>query len=263
MSKVYVFVLAMLTSGVVWAELPGLPPALPAAPEPALRPAEKQANVVVPPSGPIRGNLYRHAARAAVPVGADGQPIGSPLVNFVEVVPAQPRKFQKHDIVTIIVAERSATSSNEQNKSQKKQDYDVALQQFLQLGLSASGLPKVGVVGQPSKLPEIKFKYDNNRDATAASGRSDTFTDRIPATVVDVKPNGTMVIEAVRRIGVNNNVQEYRLSGICRIQDVTGDNTVLSTQLANMDLSKKTKGEVRDAVKSGWLNRAIDKFSLF
>jgi len=263
MSKVSIFVLAMLTSGVALAELPGLPPALPAVPEPALRPADKQSNVVVPSSGPLRGNLHRHAARAAVPIGADGQPIGSPLVNFVEVVPVQPRKFQKNDLVTIIVAERSSTSSNSQNQSQKKQDFDVALQQFLQLGLSASGVPTVGVVGQPSKLPEVKFKVDNKRDATASSGRSDTFTDRFSAVVVDVKPNGTMAIEAVRQIVVDSNVQEYRMSGICRIQDVTGDNTVLSTQLANLNLSKKTKGDVRDAVKNGLINQLIDKLNLF
>ena len=247
----------MFAAGVVMAELPGLP-------EASIRPTEKPAsNIIVTPSTPVRGSLYRQAARTPVPVGTDGQPIGPSFVDFTAVRPVTPRKFQKNDLVTIIVAERSTTSSSEQNASKKKQDYDVALQQFVQLGLSASGLPTVGVVGQPSKLPEIKFTHDHKRDASASTGSSDTFTDRFSAVVVDVKPNGTMVIEAVRRIAVNNNVQEYRMSGICRIQDVTADNTVLSTQLANLDLSKQTKGEVRDAVKSGWLNRMMDKYSIF
>ncbi|MCL2646709.1 MAG: flagellar basal body L-ring protein FlgH [Phycisphaerales bacterium] len=254
----------VFTSGIVEAELPGLPPPVvtPAAPEAPIRPTEKPANVVVQSTGTVRGNLYKLAAQTPVPVGADGQQIGRSLVDFTAAGPARPRKFQKNDLVTIIVAENSATSSDSENKNEKKQDFDLALQQFLQLSHSASGVPTVGVVGQPSKLPEIKFHYDNNKDFTASHQRSDTFTDRFSAVVVDIKPNGTMVIEAVRQITVDRNVQEYRMSGICRIQDVTGDNTVLSTQLANLNLSKKTKGDVHDGVKNGWLNKLIDKFNL-
>jgi len=256
-------VAVMFLGGIVLAELPGLPAAAPAAVEESVRPAEKPANVVVQSTGPIRGGLYRHAARTPVPVGTDGEQIGTSLVDFTAAEKPKPRTFQKNDVVFIIVAERSTTSSSSQNKSEKKQDFDVALKQFLQLGLSASGVPTVGVVGQPSKLPEIKFSYDNSKDATASNQRSDTFTDRFAAMVVDIKPNGTMVIEAVRQITVNKEVQEYRMSGICRAEDVTGDNTVLSTQLANLNLSKQTKGDVHNAVKNGWLNNLIDKFSPF
>ena len=184
-------------------------------------------------------------------------------MDFTEASPAKPKKYQKHDIVTIIVAENSVTDTSSQTKNDKKQDFDMAIQQFLQLAHSASGLPTVGVVGTPSKLPEVKFSYNNQRDAQAENQRSDTFTTRISATVVDVKPNGTMVIEAVRQITVDKEVQQYRMSGICRAEDITGDNTVLSTQLAELNLSKKTTGEVHNGVKSGWLNNMIDKFNPF
>jgi flagellar L-ring protein FlgH len=246
------------------AQLPGLPAAPENAAESTVRPSDKpERAIVVQSSGPIRGSLFRQAAMTPIAIGSDGQQVGASPVDFTAVAPAKPRKFQKNDLLTIIVAENSVTATTSDTKNQKKQDFDLALQQFLQLAHSASGTPTVGVVGQPSKLPEVKFKYDNSRDAQAEQNRSDTFTDRISASVVDVKPNGTMVIEAVRQITVDKEVQQYKMSGICRVEDVTGENTVLSTQLANLNLSKKTSGDVHDTVKSGWLNGMIDKFGAF
>jgi flagellar L-ring protein FlgH len=246
-------------------QLPGLPPtAPPSEPEPTVRPGDNpQRAIVVQTSGPIRGSVFRQAARAPVTVGSNGEQVGASPLDFTEVSPAKPKKFKKNDLVTIIVAENSATATSSQAKTEKKQDFDAQLQQFIQLAHSSSGVPTVGVVGQPSKLPEVKFSYDNNRDNQAQQQRTDTFADRFTAMVVDVKPNGTMVIEAVRKVTVDKEVQSYKLSGICRIEDVTGENTLLSTQLANLDLSKKTTGEVHDGVRGGWLNGMIDKFNPF
>jgi flagellar L-ring protein precursor FlgH len=196
-------------------------------------------------------------------VGTDGKQIGAPAVSFTSVTPPKPKTYQKNDIVTVIVAVNSASSTSSEANSEKKQDFDVALQQFIQLAQSASGLPTVGVVGEPTKLPEIKFKYDNSRKAQANQGRTDKVSDRFAAIVVDVKPNGTMVLEAIQQVAMDREVLHYKMSGICRSADVTPDNTILSTQLANLNLSKKTTGEVRDGVKRGWLNTAIDKLSPF
>ena len=47
------------------------------------------------------------------------------------------------------------------------------------------------------------------------------------------------------------------LSGICRVEDVNPDNTVLSTQIFDLDLQKNHKGDVKDAVTKGWLPRLM------
>ena len=131
------------------------------------------------------------------------------------------------------------------------------------MGLSGSGVPTVGVVGSPNKLPEIKFKYNNDRQSDAEQQRQDSLSARISATVLDVKPNGTMVIEAVKVITVDKEEQTFKLTGLCRVEDITPDNTILSTQLANLNLSKQTKGEVRDGTRTGWLNRFWDHITPF
>jgi flagellar L-ring protein precursor FlgH len=82
-------------------------------------------------------------------------------------------------------------------------------------------------------------------------------------TVVDVKPNGTLVVEAVSRNTVNQEQLTYTLSGVCRVEDIAADNTILSTQLANLNLTMQTKGEVYDGTRRGWLNKFLDKVNPF
>jgi flagellar L-ring protein precursor FlgH len=270
--------LALGTPLAAWADLPGLPPAAPgqAAPAPAqalpavpagdVRGADAPRPVTVTQVAPIRGSLFRQGAVAATPVGADGQPLlGAPAapVSLIAVQPPQPRKYKKNDILTIIVRQDSQSTTNGSGKAKKSQDFDFGIEQFLQLALSSSGIPSIGNVGDSSKLPEIKFKYANDRQADASQARQDSLSLRISGTVVDVKPNGTMVVEATAHITVDKEEQLFRLSGVCRVEDLTVDNTILSTQLADLTISKQTRGEVRDGTKRGWLNQFIDKVSPF
>lgn len=53
------------------------------------------------------------------------------------------------------------------------------------------------------------------------------------------------------------------LIGYCRGQDVTADNSILSTQLADVELRTKNSGQVRDASRRGWLQRITDTLRPF
>lgn len=230
-----------------------------------VRPGQTPApTMTTTPDAAVRGSLFRQGAMAPVPLGADGIPISGAPVSFISVDAPRPKKFKKNDVVTIIVQEDSNSSSTAQTQSQKQQDFDLALQSWIQLHNSKGGVPNsVTSVGSSGTLPEAKFKYDNNRQNQASQVRQDTLSTRIAGTIVDVKPNGTIVLEAVSQLTVDKEVQIFRLSGTCRADDVTPDDTVLSTQLAGLALSKKTTGEVHDGVKSGWLNSIIDKVNPF
>jgi flagellar L-ring protein precursor FlgH len=220
--------------------------------------------VTTTPTEPTRGSLFKAAAMAPVSLNSEGEPVGSAPVSFTSVSEPRPKKFKKNDLLTIIVQEDSAYTSNAQTQSEKQQDFDLALQNWIQLHGSPSGIPNsLTAVGNAGTLPEAKFKYDNNRQNQATDQRTDSLSLRIEAMVVDVKPNGTVVVEATKQITADREVQIYRLSGICRAEDVTPDNTVLSSQLAGLTVSKQTKGEVKDGVQRGWLNGLIDKISPF
>ncbi len=224
---------------------------------------EKGPTVATVPANEVRGSLYEAAAATPVPTNSEGEALASTPVSFMAVAPPHAKKFRKNDIVTIIVQEDSAYTSNAQTQSEKQQDFDLAFQNWMQLHTTANGVPTATSVGTSGTLPEAKFKYDNNRQNQATNDRTDSLSLRIAALVVDVKPNGTMVLEAGKDIIVDREVQHYHMSGICRADDVTPDNTLLSTQLANLTMNKQTSGEVRDGTKSGWLNTIIDKVNPF
>jgi len=231
--------------------------------DPMLPPAPVQL-----PTGPrvVHGSLYQQGmAEAPVVVSTDSEHLPSPLLSqsFTAVADPKSRKFQKNDLIQIVVAEISDSQISAKSDSEKKQAFDIAIQQWSKLGLSANGVPKAAVVGNSSTLPEVKFNYDNNKQNTADQGRSDSLTARIQAKVLDVKPNGTLLIEATKNIGQDDDEQIFRLSGLIRAQDVAADNSVLSTQVADLRLSKQTKGTVADNTKRGWLNTVIDKVSPF
>ena len=207
----------------------------------------------------VRGSLFS-AGEAPTSSTEDQHARSAPVMDYGSVTPMEPKKFRKHDIITVVVQEESSATSTSKSDSQKQQDFDLALQQFLKLSLSNLAVSSSTNSGT---LPEVKFKYNNNRQNAADQQRTDTATLRISATIVDVKPNGTLVIEATKQIKMDKEVQHMTLSGTCRAEDVAVDNTVLSTQLADLKLEKNTTGEVRDGVKRGWLNGLIDKYNPF
>ena len=78
------------------------------------------------------------------------------------------------------------------------------------------------------------------------------------ARILDIKPNGNLVLEAEATQQFDDEVSLMTLTGVCRSSDVTPDNTVLSTQVADLSVKVKNTGAVRDGSNRGWLHRIID-----
>ncbi|MFZ4574602.1 MAG: flagellar basal body L-ring protein FlgH [Phycisphaerales bacterium] len=176
-------------------------------------------------------------------------------VSLLLIEAPKPKSFQLHDKVTILISEVSRQSANQ--KVDTKKDVSVSgqirrlpdLMALLQAQLeSDTGSPITGVDASAGN----KFKGDGKYE------RSDRFTDRITATVIDVKPNGVLVLEARRTIRKDEEVQSLVLSGECRREDVTAQNTVMSNQLADMNLSVRNEGQVKEAAEKGLLSRVFD-----
>ncbi|MDH5594565.1 MAG: flagellar basal body L-ring protein FlgH, partial [Gammaproteobacteria bacterium] len=84
---------------------------------------------------------------------------------------------------------------------------------------------------------------------------SNSLTGNISVTVVEVLPNGNLVIRGEKIISLNQGDEYVRVAGIVRAQDVTSKNTVLSTQIADAHISYGGNGMVADSNKLGWLAR--------
>jgi flagellar L-ring protein precursor FlgH len=202
------------------------------------------------------GSLMRLQLRSQ-PAGPNTGTVNA--VSFYAVMPPVPKTLHKHDLVTIIVNEQSAFSSNGTTDLKHTNDLDMIIDSYLQLKLSNLSLNE----HLPTTPLELKTSGARDFKGTADVDRTDSFTARITASVVDVKPNGTMVLQATKRIKTDEEEQVFTMTGTCRVEDIAADGTVLSTQLYGLDLVKKHTGAVRDTTTRGLIPRLLDYINPF
>ncbi|HDG98416.1 MAG TPA: flagellar basal body L-ring protein FlgH, partial [Desulfobacterales bacterium] len=104
----------------------------------------------------------------------------------------------------------------------------------------------------------FKASMSNSFDGSGSTSRDETMTASITARVVEVLPNGNLYIRGTRQIKVNNEVQYITLSGLIRPYDISPDNTVLSSYIADAKIEYTGKGAVSDKQRPGWLMRLLD-----
>jgi len=171
----------------------------------------------------------------------------------------EPKLIKKHDLITIIVREESEASSQASSDQKRTSTVDAEAEQMVRFDLANKALiPSIG-----GATPAVKLNGSRTFKGEGTSDRSDSFITRIQAEVLDVKPNGTLVLQARKKIKTDEEEQTFVCAGICRVEDITPDNSVLSTQLFDLEVSKQTKGQVRNSTKTGLLHKLLDFVNLF
>ena len=87
------------------------------------------------------------------------------------------------------------------------------------------------------------------------SNQSNRLSGSIAVTVAEVLPNGNLMVQGEKWIQINQGGEFIRIKGIVRPSDVSSDNTVLSTHVANAKISYGAKGSLNEANVSGWVVR--------
>jgi flagellar L-ring protein precursor FlgH len=180
-------------------------------------------------------------------------------VSFLAVPEPQPKVVKKHDIITLIIREESEYSSEGTTDLKKQADLNAAIEQFIRINAKNFAIEN-SIAGA---APAISMNGSRNFKGEATVDRTDSYTQRVGAEVIDVKPNGTLVLQAMKTIQTDEEEQSVILSGVCRAEDITADNTVLSTQLHDLTVRKTHKGAVRDTTKRGWIPRLLDVINPF
>jgi flagellar L-ring protein precursor FlgH len=211
------------------------------------------------PQGAGGGSMFQ-AQSAAMTVSNTAGPGGGIAAISVFAVPRpQPKLIKAHDLITIIIREESEVSSQGSSDLKRSADLGAQVDQFVKLNVA--NLAIENAITGPA--PSIKLNGSRNFKGEATVDRTDSVIARITAEVVDVKPNGTLVIQARKKIKTDEEEQTLLASGICRVEDITPDNTVLSTQLFDLEFTKINKGQVRNSTKTGGLNKLLDFLNPF
>lgn len=207
------------------------------------------------------GSLMRAGRGVSAPADPGGSQIDPRIAaqSLFAVPPPQRRIIQPHDLITIIIKEQSEFKSEGTSKLDKKADLQAAINQFIKLNLGNASLEN----GVGSVTPKIDLSGERSFDGKGSAERKDSLSVRLQAIVVDVKPNGTLVLSARRHIKTDDEDRTYLVSGMARVEDVTTDNTVLSTQMYDFDLRQDSKGTVREATRRGWLPKLLDAINPF
>lgn len=161
------------------------------------------------------------------------------------------------DIITILVQENNTTSKENSTKTSKSSSVDASLDTLIYPPAISKFLTKGG------QLPAMKFGGSQTFDGGGKINNSERITTRIAVRVVDVLPNGNMLIEGRRETLVSGEKQEAILRGIVRSEDIAANNTVFSYNVADASIKFVGKGTISDNQRKGWLQRIWEKVTPF
>ncbi len=208
--------------------------------------------------------LAPEASRAPVPGDVVMQPVApAPTlesVGLIVVVPPEARIYQKHDLVEIIVNEATDFRLEQTLETDKTYDILATLREFpslrnlLELQLrNGDTTPIVRVDASGGK----GFSGEGERESR------ERLSARISATVLEVKPNGNLVLEARETMEADGETKTMVLSGVCRQEDITVENSILSSKLANLTIALNHEGVVDEAATKGLISRVLDTIFAF
>ncbi len=142
-----------------------------------------------------------------------------------------------NDILTITVNEQASAVSTGNTKTQRTSAASS--------GLTSALLPSV-VANRVGNL--VNLNSNTSLAGQGTTSRTTTLTTTVTARVVDVLPNGYLVVEGSKSILVNSETQTITLRGVVRPNDLSTTNTVQSGSVGQMELKINGRGVVNDAV---------------
>jgi flagellar L-ring protein precursor FlgH len=164
------------------------------------------------------------------------------------------RAYRVGDLVTINIVETSKASKEANTNTERTSGIEAGINNFL--GYEAK-LSKIF----PDDFDNTKMfnaNMTNEFQGKGTTSRNETMTASMTARVLKVLPNGNLFIEGRRQIKVNNEVQYIVLSGLVRPVDISSDNTVLSSFIADARIDYTGSGPVSDKQRPGWMMRILD-----
>ncbi|HYA40616.1 MAG TPA: flagellar basal body L-ring protein FlgH [Syntrophobacteraceae bacterium] len=197
----------------------------------------------------------------AGPPPASLAPTGSLWAANSKSLVADVKAAKIGDIVTITVSESSTASKQATTQTSRAQNFQGSLS-FSGVGAGSGG----GGVSSPKgafSFGPYSGAFSRSFNGAGATSSADTVTTYMTATVVDILPNGNLLIRGSRWTKVNDSLQQIILEGVVRPDDISRSNTVLSQNVAEAKIFLVGKGPVAQNQKPGWLGRIWDIISPF
>jgi flagellar L-ring protein FlgH len=161
------------------------------------------------------------------------------------------------DIVTVVISENNGTSRNNNTTTSRTSGIDSSISSFL-YPVSVSGLLSKG-----GQLPAMSISGKNSFNGGGQIANQETINAQIAVKVIDVLPNGNLVVEGRRQTAFSGEKQDAVLRGTVRADDVSSTNTVFSYNIADASIQYISHGALSDSQNKGWFTKVWDKVSPF
>jgi flagellar L-ring protein FlgH len=191
------------------------------------------------------------AAGLVLPLAAPAQSLWRDDIS--RNIVADKRATGVGDIITINISENTTTTKNNETSTERSSSLTSAITSFLFPGF----LEKAG------SMPSIAYSSDHKHDGKGAINDTESIVAQVAVQVIDVLPNGNLVIEGRSDTEFAGEKQSIVLHGTVRSDDVAPDDTVMSYNVANATVQILGKGTVTDSQNKGWFNRIWDKVNPF
>lgn len=162
------------------------------------------------------------------------------------------------DVVTVVVSEQASAASSANTSSSKSHSQQAGILNFLNLEgkLTSRGIPL-------ASDDLVNTSSARSFSGNGQTNRSDTLTANIAAVVTQVLPNGLLVIQGQREVLVNYEKQVLVLQGVIRPEDISSQNTIESSKIAEARIAYSGKGTVDENQSAQYGVRLIDKILPF
>ncbi|MGE4321504.1 MAG: flagellar basal body L-ring protein FlgH [Sphingobium sp.] len=154
------------------------------------------------------------------------------------------------DIITIVLVERTqATKTNSADTSRSGN-----------IGLTP---PSTGVLSKLFQPSDVAMGGQNGFSGKGNATQSNALIGEITVTIAATYPNGTMLVKGEKALTLNRGDEFIQISGLVRQADISPDNRIASTRVADAKIIYTGKGEIARASRQGWLQRFFSMVSPF
>jgi len=196
------------------------------------KPAEdySAAPPVAPAPAPANGSIFQpQNGYAALYEGSVARKVGDPL--------------------TIVLVENTQASKSSSSKLDSGGGFSLTP-------------PSTGALSL-FKPSDASVSGARNFNGKGTADQSNSLSGEVSVTVVAVYPNNTMLVQGQKRVTLNRGDEFVQIKGIVRTADISADNRVLSTRVADARIAYTGKGDVARAGRQGWLGRFFSVISPF
>ncbi len=159
---------------------------------------------------------------------------------------------RKGDILTILIAEQSSASKQANTATKRETSVSAGIPNLL-------GIESAGLARSLDLANLLNASYASKYNGSGSTSRDENLRATITAKVMDILPNGNLLIEGRRNVKVNNEEQVIVLEGTVRPRDISTDNVINSSNIADARISYTGNGVLSDRQRPGWLMNFLEK----